>query len=203
MIALLGLQTFYWFWRKDPLDTHLILFQAQWIFYIILVSINISEQVEEKSKGYKFLETLPVTDSEIVRSKFMIILIIVCFLVIYNNVLYLFKPGPSYLFNLGRYFIPVAASITLFCAALLYVLRFKLGFSKFIKIGWIIAIGGVIGPFLFIEFVLLKINMDLDQFVLFLSEQHWILWGLVFFIGLILFFFLMSMAVQSKKIKKD
>ncbi len=182
-----------------PLDTGMVFFEGMWIIMILLGSMIVCEQSEGKTKGYDFLRTLPVKDSHIVKAKFFLVFLTACFVVVYINIIYLFVSRPPDVFVISQVFVPLCAVFGILLAALLYVLVFKIGYSKAIKIGWIIFAGTIIGAFLFIELVLIKSDIDAGKISAFINSIPLVIWIVLGLGALAGYFGLMSLAIKAKK----
>ena len=182
-----------------PLDAGMVFFEGMWIILIILGSMITCEQNESKTKGYDFLRTLPIKDSQIVKAKFFLVILTACFVILYVSVIYLFVTIPPDVFAFAKIFIPLCVFVGLLLAALLYILVFKIGLSKAIKIGWTTFFGFVLGTILFIEFVLVKSEIGAGKFSVFISSiplMIWIVLGMGILAG---YYSLMFMAIKVKK----
>ncbi|MFC2166685.1 ABC-2 transporter permease [Acidobacteriota bacterium] len=182
-----------------PLDTGMVFFEGMWIILILLGSTITCEQNESKTRGYDFLKTLPVKDSQIVKAKFSLVFLTACFVIMYVSIIYLFVSKPPNVFSFALIFIPLCVFVGLIFTALLYILIFKIGLSKAIKIGWISFFGVIIGTILFIEFVLVKSDIDSGKMSAFIHSIPLVIWiasGLGF---LGVYFLLMSVAIKAKE----
>ena len=199
---LLMLITVYWLCARDMLSWSMVLFQGQILILIILSSIASNEQQEEKSKGYAFLSILPVTDRDIVASKFACVLLTVSFIVAYNNFLFTLFPDPAYLASFGRIFVLLSGLACLILAGLMYIIIYLWG-HRFIKIVWITALANVILPILFVELVLLKRNIDLRNLFNAITKVSRAVWILLALISVVLFLLLLQAAVQAKARQRE
>ena len=186
-----------------PLDTGMVYFDGMWIILLLLGSMIVCEQNEGKANGYDFLRTLPVKDSHIVKAKFFLVFLTACFVIVYLTIIYQFVTIPPDVLAIAKVFIPLCALVGILLDAFLYILVFRIGISKAIKIGWAIFAGMIIGAFLFIELVLVKSNINTGKISVFINSVSlgiWIVLGLGVLIG---FFGLMSLAIKDKKRNKE
>ena len=182
-----------------PLDTGMVYFEGMWIILLLLGSMIVCEQSERKANGYDFLRMLPVKDSQIVKAKFFLVFLTACFVVMYLTIIYQFVFIPPEVLAIVKVYIPLCAVVGILLDALLYTLIFKIGFSKTIKIGWIIFVVIILGTFLFIELVLVKSDIDVGKISVFINSVSLWIW-IVLGLGLITGYFgLMSMAIKAKK----
>ncbi len=182
-----------------PLDSGMVYFDGMWIILLLLGSMIVCEQSEGKSNGYDFLRMLPVKDSQIVKAKFFLVFLTACFVVMYVKIIYQFVSRPPDVFPISQVFIPLCAVVGILLDAFLYTLIYKIGFSKTIKIGWIIFVVIILGAFLFIELVLVKSGIDIGKISVFVNSVSiwiWIVLGLGALSG---YFGLMSMAIKTKE----
>ncbi len=184
---------------EGPLDTGMVYFGGLWVILILLGSMITCEQSEGKSKGYEFLKTLPIKDSQIVKAKFFLVFLTACFVVMYVKIIYQFVSRPPEVFAISQVFVPLCAVFGLLLTALIYILVFKWGLSKAIKAGWIIYFVFIFGAILFIRKILIKLDIDAEKISIFINSVSfwiWIILGLGVLAG---YFGLMSVAINSKK----
>ncbi len=182
-----------------PLDTGMVFFDGMWIILLLLGSMIVCEQSEGKANGYDFLRMLPIKDSHIVKAKFFLVLLTACFVIIYLTIIYLFVFIPPEVLAIVKVFIPLCAVVGILLDAFLYTLIFKIGFSKTIKIGWIIFVVIILGAFLFIELVLVKSDIDAGKISAFLNSNPLAIWIVLGLGVLAVYFGLMFMAIKAKK----
>jgi len=199
---LMPLLTAVWFIKISPLSTYQIFMGGMWATLAVLVGAINGEMIEEKMHGYAFLRILPIKDRDIVMSKFLMAGLTACVFVVQINILFGFLPGPAHLFALGRILIPLSAGLALLAAALLYVLAFRIGFSRFIKIAWGAFFVIILSPILILEFVLLKIDLDYGQIINSIISLPWMVWLVVGLAFIASYFGLMSLAVKAKEASK-
>ncbi|MFC2168754.1 ABC-2 transporter permease [Acidobacteriota bacterium] len=182
-----------------PLDSGMVFFEGMWIILILIGSAITCEQNENKTKGYDFLRLLPIKDSQIVKAKFFLVFLTSCFVILYVSIIYLFVTVPPDVFSFALIFVPLCVFVGLFLAALLYILVFKIGILKALKIGWITFFGVVIGTILFIEFVLVKSEINAEKVSGFITSIPLLIW-IVLGIGILSGYYgLMLIAIKIKK----
>lgn len=181
-----------------PLDTGMVFFEGIWVIIILLGSLITHEQNERKTKGYEFLDTLPIKDSHIVKAKFILVFLTACIVYVYVNVIYLFVSIPPDVNVIAKVFIPLCAVIGLLLDAFLYVLVFKIGLSRTVKLGWIIFFGVVVGTILSIELFLAKLEINTERISGFLASIPLLIW-IVLGLGVLSGYIgLMSVAIKVK-----
>ena len=201
-LSLMALVTFYMLIRRGSFDPVIILFQGQMMIYGIGASLLNSEQLEEKCQGYKFLRILPLSDREIITSKFVVLMGTTVILVCFNCMSYFLLSESSELFTTGRVFILFCGNLSLIIGAFMYIFIFRFGAAKFIKIGWIIMVSVMIVPILVIEIVLPEINIDFQTILQTLTSIHWLLWATITLSVITIYYGLMGLAVKAKLAQK-
>ncbi|MBN1222365.1 MAG: ABC-2 transporter permease, partial [Candidatus Aminicenantes bacterium] len=188
---------------RDMLSWSMILFQGQLLILITLSSIASNEQHEAKSRGYDFLSILPIFDKEIVAAKFACVFITVVFIVAYNYFLLILFPEPAYLASFGRIFVLSCGLVCLLLAGLMYIIIYRWGHAKFIRIVWVTVFSAMILPILFVELVLLKRNIDFRNLFYKITEVDKTAWILLTLLSVAIFFLLMRCAIHLKIKKKE
>ncbi len=181
-----------------PLDSGMVFFEGAWIILILLGSTITCEQNESKTKGYDFLRTLPIKDNQIVRAKFFLVFLTACFVFVYVRVIYMFVSKPPDVFAIAQIYIPLCVFVGLLLAALLYILIFKIGLSKAIKIGWTAFFGVVVLTILLIELVFVKSDIDAANIAAFIHSIPFVIWMALGLGILAVYFMLMSIAIKVK-----
>jgi len=198
-LSLMVLVTVYLLIRRGSFDPVIILFQGQMMIYGIGASLLNSEQLEEKCQGYKFLRILPLSDREIIVSKFAVLMITTIILVFFNCISYLLIKENSDLFTYGRTFLLFCGNLSLIIGAFLYIFIFRFGAVKFIKIGWIIMVSVMIVPILFVEIILPEINIDFPGILKAMAGIQWIFWVLISLSVVAVYYgLLLGIAVKAK-----
>jgi hypothetical protein len=188
--------------RRGSLDPVIILFQGQMMIYGIGAGLLNSEQIEEKCQGYKFLRILPLSEREIIVSKFVVLFMTTVILVGFNCMSYFLLRENSDLFTSGRVFVLFCGNFSLIIGAVMYIFIFWFGAAKFIKIGWIIMVSVMIVPILFIEIVLPGINIDFQGIIQAMAGLHWMFWVLITLSVITAYYGLMGLAVKAKVTQK-
>lgn len=198
-VGILGLMTVYWFTARNELSWAMVLFQGLWLILIVEGSLTINEKAEEKAKAYDFLRTLPISDREIVVSKFILVLLTGIFVLACNYAIYFFMPGPPYLVALGRIFLLLCLFGALSFAGISYIIIFRYGHSIFVKFVWITLIIVMVSPLLLIELVLLKLDIDYREIIDKIIQLNGLIWVLIALCGFMASFFLMNAAIKAKQ----
>lgn len=201
-VPFMGFLTVYMLLIRKTLDTNILIFFGQMLMYCVLVSVLTSEKAEEKNNGYAFLSHLPIKDRDIVASKFAVVLTVVVSLCVYSFTLVSFMESEVYLFPFSWIFLLLCGNLSLILAGGMYILIYRWGYATFMKISVFALILLLAGPFLFIEFVLLKRNIDYGVSLQSLNELPWFIWLFATAIILALFWGLQQAAVKVKEHQK-
>lgn len=197
--SLMALQTVYLLMFRKTLNTNIVVFLGQMLIYGVLTSLILSEKLEEKNNGYAFMKNLPIKDRDIVASKFTVVLAVATFLCVYCFSLISFIEGEASLLPFGRIFLLLCANLSLILAAGMYILVYRWGYGNFTKIVWIVVVALMVGPFLFIEFVLLKRDIDYGPILQSIINLPWFVWLFVTAIILMIFSSLLKAAIKTKE----
>jgi hypothetical protein len=201
--SLMALLTVYLLFVRKTLNTNIVVFLGQMLMYGVLTSLIISEKMEEKNNGYAFMKTLPIKDRDIVISKFAVVLSVTGFLCVYCYSLVSLMEGEAYIFPFGRIFLLLCSNLSIVIAAGMYILVYRWGYAKFTKIAWIVVVALMVGPFLLIELVLLKRNIDYEGLLQSVTSLSWITWLFVTIIALTIFLNLLKMATMAKEYQRE
>jgi hypothetical protein len=193
------LVTLYFYFIRKEFSDGMVMMQGLWLILAVEGALIVNEKVEEKCQGYKFLKCLPIKDGEVVFSKFALVLLTAAILVWYNNLLYLFIPGPEYLYAIGRVFVFLCAIFSIFLAAVSYIIIFRFGHLIFVKFVWVAMIITMVAPVLIFESVILKMDLDINIVIDKLSQLHWLTWIVMPVCGLALFHLLYQTATRAKE----
>jgi hypothetical protein len=191
--------TLYLLLVRKTLTLGILIFQGQMLMYCVLVSVLILEKAEEKNNGYAFMNLLPIKDRDIVASKFAVILTMVAFLCVYSSVLMSLMEAETDLFPFGRILLLFCGNLSLVLGACMYILVYRWGYSTFMKISVFAVIFLMVGPFLFLEFVLVRRNIDYGGFLQYINALPWPVWFFVTGISLAIFWGLFKTAVRAKE----
>jgi ABC-type transport system involved in multi-copper enzyme maturation permease subunit len=198
-LGIMTLMTLYWFLVRKELSGAMVLFQGLWLILSVEGALAMNEKIEEKSEGYKFLRCLPIKDREVILSKFVLVLLTTALLVAYNYIIYLFFPGPAYLYAIGRVFVLLCALFAIVLAAVSYTIIFRFGHAVFVKFVWVVMIITMVSPILIFEFVILKMDMEINEIMERLGQLHWLTWIIMPICGFAIFYLLYQTATQAKE----
>jgi len=201
--SILALQTGYMLLARKTLNTNILIFLGQILMYCVLMSVMTSEKLEEKNNGYAFMSHLPIKDRDIVASKFAVLLAAVVFLCVYTSVLISFMKAEPYMFPLSRIFLFLCGNLGLILAGGMYILVYRWGYTTFMKISVIFVIVFMVGPFLFIEFVLVRRNIDAGVLLQSFNDLPWFIWLIVAAVTLTIFRTLLEVTVKAKESQRE
>jgi hypothetical protein len=201
-VSFMTLVTLYFYFVRQEFSGAMVLMQGLWLILAVEGALAVNEKVEEKYQSYKFLRCLPIKDREVVLSKFSLILLTTAILVAYNYFLYLFIPGPEYLYTIGRVFVLLCAIFAIFMAAVSYIIIFWFGHAAFVKFVLVTMIITMVSPILIFEFVILKMDMEISEIMERLGQLHWLTWVIMPICGLAIFYLLYQIATRAKEAAK-
>lgn len=170
-------------------------FLCFWAFLLTSGSLSTSESYEEKNSGYRILSILPVTDKEIVASKFLMVLAAVSLITLMNVALLFIRIGSS---EKPWMMIMIGLLWGVFCllyGAVMYIGIFKLGYTRMTKYFWTAFLIIIVLMIFFVGDVLsgLKINVE--------SLHHFSksgLWIVLVAAGIIGYYYLYKYAITVK-----
>jgi hypothetical protein len=180
----------------DPLTLNFVFTLAPYLFFVVLGAIYIHEQLEQKTNGYAFLRTLPIKASDIVVSKFLLVFLTNLIYVGFHCVAFAkISSDPGY-FNPSCAFLIINANICLVLTALLYLGIFRYGYAlvgKLVILFWFLI---VISPVAINIFLLKRLGISRQAIIERVVSLNWVV---VTFVGLALYFLLMSVAIKTLK----
>ncbi len=198
-IPLMGLLSIYLLTVRKTLTTNILIFLGQMLVYCILASVMTSEKSEEKNNGYPFMSHLPIRDRDIVASKFAIVMVTTVLLCVYSFFLVSFMEADAHLLTFGRIFLLICGNLSLALAGGMYIAIYRWGYSTFMKITIFALIVLMVGPFLFMEFVLVRRNIDYGASLQSLNELPWFIWVIGTAIFIAVYWGELHAATQAKE----
>ncbi len=165
---------------------------------MIVSVLGMVEMKENQSGGYRFLAALPLTDTEIVGAKFLLILVFTCFFTGCELAILTLFPGPATLTPLARGYIVLTANGSLILAAVVYLGLYRFGFSRFFRfIITVLPIPVMMGPVVLFLILAPRIaNWDPSPWMRLGTVTTL---GIISFFGLALFTAIFPVAVRAKK----
>jgi len=184
----------------NPLDLSFAYMQAFQIFWIIFASMWMSEQIEFKANGYKFLRTLPIKNENIVGAKFTVVFVSVLIYVAFHCIAFaVISTAPEYLNPSCQMMINLGIVCLIF-AGLLHIGVIRFGYMSFGKFLWILMALGLIFPLLVTSLVLPKIGLDRYDILYAITGVNWII---VTAVGLAIYAGLMHLAMKMKNFERN
>ncbi len=175
-------------------------FLCFWAFLLISGSLSTSESYEEKHSGYKILGTLPVTDNEIVSSKFLVVFGAVTLITLLNIILLIIRMESVE--GLGMK-IMIGILWGVFClhyGALMYIGIFKLGYTRMTKYFWTAFLIIIVLMIFFIGDVLNGLKINIGSLYKFAESGLWVVLAAA---GIVGYFFLYKYAIRVKEISEE
>ena len=180
----------------DPLTLNFVFTLAPYLFFVVLGAVYIHEGLEQKTNGYSFLRTIPVKASDVVISKFVLVFLTTLVYVGFHCVAFAkISSDPGY-FNPSCSFLTINANICLLLTALFYIGIFRYGYTKvgkFLVLFWVLI---VFSPIPINIFLLKRLGISRQAIIESVVSLNW---AIVTFIGVVLYFLLMSVAIKTLK----
>ena len=175
-------------------------FLCFWAFLLISGSLSTSESYEEKNQGYRILSILPVTDREVVTSKFTMIFGAVTLITLLNIILLLIRmKSPENLYMM----IMIGILWGVFCliyGAVMYIGIFKLGFTRMTKYFWTAFLMVIVLMIFFVGDVLSGLKINIESLFRFSKSGLWII---IVLAGVIGYFYLYKYAIRVKELSEE
>jgi hypothetical protein len=182
----------------SKLTTAFVIFSGILVFLLVFGSTFTNEQYEEKNKGYKFLDTLPVTSREIVEAKYALVLLAVVFCVGFLVILFSISGGIPETIGIARSYVLFMGVICLILAGINYIGIFALGYTKYLVIvgvGWFSL---SLVPMIMIKTYQGRMNVLKETVLKFYGGIDWLI---VVPLTLVVYFVLMLVAAKVRHIK--
>ena len=153
-----------------PLKPGMVIISGILMYPVIIGSIFVSEQYEEKHNGYVFLDSLPVTPGEIVGAKFAFVFINIAVFVLF--LLVLFWVAWGVLSPRAFSFVLLNSVVCLILAGLTYIGILGLNYTIFLKVSLFILVLLQIVPLLLLRGG--KVDVYVAGFKNFLTSLNWL-----------------------------
>lgn len=118
---------------ENPLDLSFFVYLNSYIIWLILGSVWSQEQLENKSRGYAFLSTLPIRGRQIVGAKYALMFLATMSFVVVHLIWYALSFDDPEFLAAGRISLVHAASLCLLLSGLYYLGFFRFGYKRFSK----------------------------------------------------------------------
>jgi hypothetical protein len=178
----------------DPLTLNFVFTLAPYLFFVVLGAIYIHEQLEQKSNGYAFLRTLPVKASDIVVSKFLLVLLSALVYIGFHCVAFVkISTDPSY-WKPSCSFLIINGNICLILTASLYIGIFRYGYNKVGKYVIFLWLFIVFSPIPINIFLLRRLGINRQEIIERVISLNWVTVTLV---CVALYYLLMRVAIKT------
>lgn len=183
----------------NPLDLSFPFYLTFGLFWLIMVTIWIHEQMEDKNKGYEFLMLLPVKAGEIVGAKFAAVFLTVFLYVVFHLIAFWkISSSPDYVRPSWTMMIN-AGNIGLLIAGIFYLCIFKFGFSKMRIILFVSMIVFIALPIILTALLLPNLGLDKYDLIQWLSGVDSLVMTVIGFAGYFVIFILSAKLFRAEK----
>jgi hypothetical protein len=171
---------------------------APLLLFMVVTVAAVHERNEDRYKGYIFMRVMPLTLSEIVIGKFILMLLVTIAAAGFIFMLAVFIPMTSDLRALGAGIILFAANLSLLVAALMYLGIYALGYIRFSYVARISLLVFILIPQLVFFFAFKSGNRpDFKNLLCIFTQANW----LVISLCCVVFYFLLMLA--AVKVRRD
>jgi len=180
---------------EPALNPVFVIISGLLVFMVVISSLFINEQYEEKNKGYAFLDTLPLSARDIVGAKFLLVLIADAVFITFIVVLLSFASGPAEQIAIAQSYVLLNGVICLFFCGLSYIGILGIGYTKFaiIAMSFLVFIG--IPPLLIMSIYGGEMDVFIEKVLNFYAGLNWMI---LIPLTLAVYMGLMAMAVLIK-----
>jgi len=172
------------------------IFLCFWAFLLVSGSLSTSESYEEKNNGYQILGALPLTDKEIVGSKFIMVAAAVTLVTLLNTCLLFIRMGSPELLQFKIMIGIVWGVCCLLYGAVMYIGIFRLGFTRMTKYFWTAFLIIIVLMIFFAGDVMAGLKIDLMSLNRFSQGP---LWKMAALTGIAAYYFLYRYALRVKE----
>ena len=175
-------------------------FLCFWAFLLISGSLSTSESYEEKNKGYRIMGALPVTDREIVFSKFILVFGAALFVTVLNVSLLLVRMDTVEGFPMK---LMVGVLWGIFClhyGGVMYIGIFKLGYTRMTKYFWTAFLIILVAMVFFVGDVLTGLKINPENLKRIADGGLWIPAAIL---GIVFYYFMYRYAVRVKEASEE
>ena len=175
LLPFLTVTTLYWLISRSRLNLPFLLLQMLWMWVAISSVISLGEAIEDKNGGYHLLRQLPLKLSEIVASKFLLVVCTVLLMVAYNALIFsLFASDPTRL-ALAIRLVLAGAMAFLIIAGAIYAAVYRFGLSNMVKVFWFIVLILLAGFIVMVEILVGGLGDRINHYKeIFLTLSPWL-----------------------------
>ena len=171
---------------------------APLLLLMVVTAAAVHERNEDRYKGYIFMRAMPLTLSEIVLGKFLLIFLVNIAASGFIFMLAVFVPMAPDLRTLGTGIILFAANLSLLVAALMYLGIYAFGYIRFSYVARISLLVFLLIPQLVLFFAFKSGNRpDFRKLLSIFTQANW----LVISLCCVVFYFLLMLA--AVKVRRD
>ena len=183
----------------NPLDLSFPFYLTFGLFWLIIATIWLHEQMEDKNKGYEFLKLLPVKAGDIVGAKFAVVFITVFLYVVFHLIAFWkISNSPDYVRPSWTMMIN-AGNIGLLIAGILYLNIYRFGFSKMRIAIFVLMIVFIALPIILTALILPNLGLDKYDLIDWMSDFNWLLVTTVGLAGYFGMYFLSAKLFSAEK----
>jgi len=179
----------------DTEDPSYIFYQGIFLIWAVLGALWAHENLEHKTNGYRFLQTLPLSGQKIIGAKFVLVYVNTAVFVIYQSFMLRILTGNARLAAASWAYMAVLSSLCLVVAGLAYVGIYRFGFLRFGKVLlglWLLLF---LSPIAIREFIFPPLGLSIDDVLRFVIGLNWLV---VCLIGTAVFWGLLPLAARLK-----
>jgi hypothetical protein len=184
----------------DTEDPSYIFYQGIFLIWVVLGALWAHENMEQKTKGYRFLRILPLGGAKIMSAKFTLVFMSTILFVAYQGTMIRILTGNSRLAAATWKYNAVLGSLCLILAGLAYLGISRFGFGTFGKLLLGLWLLFFLSPILLREFLLPPLGITLEDVLRFVLGLNWILVSLV---GAALFWAMLPLASRTQSYGKE
>ncbi|MCK5004997.1 MAG: ABC-2 transporter permease [Candidatus Aminicenantes bacterium] len=176
-------------------------FLCFWAFLLVSGSLTTSESYEEKNNGYEILGILPVTNKEIVSSKFILVLGTVMLVTGLNIFLLILRTKSPEKLNMMIMIGLLWGVVCLLYGAQMYIGIFKFGYNRMTKYFWFFFLIILVLLIFFLgDFIFPGLNINKQAVIKFADSRIWL-----FLVpaGGVLYCYLYKIAVRVKETSEE
>lgn len=179
----------------DPENPIYIFYQGVYLIWMVLGALWAHENLENKTNGYRFLQTLPLGGKKIIGAKFALVLASTTLFIVYQSVMIRILTGNALLAATTWAYMAVLGSLCLVLAGLAYVGIYRFGFTRFGKLLlglWLLLF---LSPIILRELLLPTLQLTVDDVLGFVIGLNWVVVSLI---GVAVFWGLLPLAARMK-----
>jgi len=163
----------------DTEDPSYMFYQGIFLVWVVLGALWAHENLEHKTHGYRFLQTLPLGWRKILGAKFALVFATTAAFTVYQSAMLWILTGNGPLAAASWNYNAVLGSLCLILAGLAYLGISRFGFVLFGKLLLGIWIFLFLSPILMREFILPPMGITVDDVLQMVIGMNWVAAGLI------------------------